>query len=309
MDVMSETTAIYPQRTLPMGARPDANKLQGGRSAPIDVLDGVDKGHARELRACGITDVQNMASANPIQLLLQTSFGLYQILDWMDQALLVTAVGWEHANRLRLLGVRTASNLIELGRYSDNAMASRVSQVLFEYDGTDSAIRHFTKIMEEDLHYKRISSLNTDAIALILGAIDFNKNDIYSFRYQQLSVLQRFSDQSPLILPLSIATLVGAGLEVWTNIQHTAHSILGMALPSAFAQTGATGSIVQQIATSPQNLRPIVACFLGAGIFMTLGVCLYSGFLAKKPSARAAEAVKGILSFSFGIVTGSLSGL
>jgi hypothetical protein len=306
---MNETTAINPQRALPAGGNTDANKLLGGRSVPIDVLDGVDKGHARVLRGCGITDVQNMASANPVQLLLQTSFGLYQILDWMDQALLITSVGWDQANRLRLLGVRTASNLIELGRYSDNAMASRVSQVLFEYDGTDSAIRHFTKIMEEDIHYKRISSLNTDAVAMILGAIDFNKTDIYTFRYQQLPVLQRFSDQSPLILPLSIATLVGAGLEVWTNIQHTAHSILGMAVPHAFAQAGSTGSMVQQIAASPQSLRPVVACFLGAGIFMTLGVCLYSGFIAKKPSSRAAEAVKSILSFSFGILTGSLSGL
>jgi hypothetical protein len=73
-------------------------------------------------------------------------------------------------------------------------------------------------------------------------------------------------------------------------------------------EAGSAGAAPQHIATLPQNIKAVVACFPAAGILMALGVCLYAGYLAKKPSQRATDAVRTILSFSFGIVTGVLGG-
>jgi len=74
---------------------------------PTDMIDGVDMLTKFRLMEAGVYDVQNLATANPILLYVETPFGLLTILDWIAQAQLMIALGGSVASDLRGIGVRT----------------------------------------------------------------------------------------------------------------------------------------------------------------------------------------------------------
>lgn len=57
-------------------------------SQPLSMIDGISDWHETRLRDNGIDDVQNLASAEIIDLLINTSFTTQQIVSWIDQAIL-----------------------------------------------------------------------------------------------------------------------------------------------------------------------------------------------------------------------------
>ena len=276
----------------------------------LECIEGLARRQIRELERLGISNVQNLAAANPIILLLRTPFSIAQIRDWIEQAQLIRAVGLDKADHLRAVGVRKLTELINYANHSDSAIAYQITRILFGNDGLmagdNSALSLLAAVLTDDLAYRRLALLDSEALGLMVEAIEISKEDAFSLRYERLSIMRRFTEQSVLTFPLSIVTLIGSAFEFWVNLGHTTQTLMSMLVMSALAQgTPAT----QQVQVLPQDLRPLVVCFLGAGIFVTLAVCIYSGFVARKPSAKAAEAVKSILSFAFGIVASSLSGL
>jgi hypothetical protein len=89
-----------------------------GSQLPISDLDGLTVWHEARLEEEGIENIPNMATADIVELLLQTRFPADQIIDWVDQAILYTNLGVDEGNsassrrrRLRIHGIRTASSL------------------------------------------------------------------------------------------------------------------------------------------------------------------------------------------------------
>lgn len=94
---------------------------------PVSDLDGLTVWHEARLEEEDIENIPNMATADIVELMLNTRVPPNRIVDWVDQAILYTQLGMEkepenkdekspsvetYRKRLREHGIRTASSLV-----------------------------------------------------------------------------------------------------------------------------------------------------------------------------------------------------
>ena len=77
----------------------------------LDIIDGIDFETRFRLEECGIYDVQNLATYNPVMLHIETPYGIYQAIDWIAQAQLCHIVGQEKFLMFREVNIRTIFDL------------------------------------------------------------------------------------------------------------------------------------------------------------------------------------------------------
>lgn len=109
---------------------------------PLEVLDGIDFGTRYRLEDVGLCDVQNLATANPILLHIETPYGIYQTVDWVAQAQLCTIVGLERFMIFQQFSIRTIFDLerMVLSRRSTHALRQFVGAILFTPNGRLDAV-------------------------------------------------------------------------------------------------------------------------------------------------------------------------
>lgn len=93
---------------------------------PLDGLDGLTVWHESRLAEEDIENIPNMATADVVDLLVSTRLPADRIVDWVDQAILLTYLGPEQPSdtnrngarrRLACHGVRSASSLLSAAEY------------------------------------------------------------------------------------------------------------------------------------------------------------------------------------------------
>ena len=89
---------------------------------PVSDLDGLTVWHEARLEEEDIENIPNMATADLVELLLNTRLPPERIIDWTDQAILYTQLGpqgkgeGDARQKLRAHGIRTATSLLRVSR-------------------------------------------------------------------------------------------------------------------------------------------------------------------------------------------------
>ncbi len=79
---------------------------------PLSLLDGLNAYQEDRLLLEGIENLQNLASASVVDLMLKTRFPVEQIVDWIDQALLQLHTR-DRFDHFRQSGLRTATDFLD----------------------------------------------------------------------------------------------------------------------------------------------------------------------------------------------------
>jgi predicted flap endonuclease-1-like 5' DNA nuclease len=82
---------------------------------PLTDLQGMNPWNAARLNEEGIDNVQNLATEGPSRLIVVTTEGGLRILDWIDQAILFSAVGKKLRDDLAEQGITTSARRAQVG--------------------------------------------------------------------------------------------------------------------------------------------------------------------------------------------------
>ena len=111
---------------------------------PLNRLDGLTVWHETRLEEEDIENVHNMATADIVNLLVDTRIPADRVIDWIDQAILLTQLGPDEATnadeksarrRLAKHGVRTASSLLKVAFDKSPADYGAFCSVLVDEQG------------------------------------------------------------------------------------------------------------------------------------------------------------------------------
>jgi tetratricopeptide (TPR) repeat protein len=176
---------------------------------PLGELDGVNVLSELRLHDEYIDNVENMATADIVELFLRTRFPAERIIDWVDQALLQIHLSDSALiARYRAIGIRTASDLIDA--YERACLGSAPAPATAPLPaGTPAAERLTIQKLRARLARADAGMAEPGALETLVAALERDPN-MYSVRYwreHEFDVLPR--DANLVILPGVLALLNG----------------------------------------------------------------------------------------------------
>jgi hypothetical protein len=88
------------------------NQKEQREQKPLSLIDGIGAWQEGRLDQEGISNVQNLAMANLLALVVKTPFDVGQVVHWVDQAILITEVSPAQLEKFKRVGLETASNVL-----------------------------------------------------------------------------------------------------------------------------------------------------------------------------------------------------
>lgn len=146
---------------------PDAGALRN--TLPLDMIDGLSHYVQFRLEELEYEDVQNLATANPVLLYVETPYNILEIIDWIAQAQLITAVGPKKTAELRRINVRT---IFDLARIGDSPHFRRCAlQILIEPEAFRAGLDTATEAQVVDMFNCMFTSVADDLHVIRLARV------------------------------------------------------------------------------------------------------------------------------------------
>jgi hypothetical protein len=103
-------------------------------SQPLDAIDGISIWHQTRFEEEDVESVPNLASADIVDLMLSTKIPPNRMIDWIDQAILLTYLGKQENSRalLEKYGIRTATSLEAACRATVGVFGKTISELPLE---------------------------------------------------------------------------------------------------------------------------------------------------------------------------------
>jgi hypothetical protein len=133
---------------------------------PLSDLDGLNLWYESRLMEEGIENLQNLVTANLVDLMLNTRIPVDRLVDWVDQAALYLHLGKEERDRsprqvLRRYGIRTATDLEETLTSGDAEQLTRLSRVLNDSAEEPSVLRAVAASFQNEPNLRHVRAWRT----------------------------------------------------------------------------------------------------------------------------------------------------
>lgn len=125
--LISFIVGMFPERGMrwlaASAARILGNHSEKDEESKLSKIDGITYWHRGRLEDEGVETIQNLATAHLLTLVVKTPYDVSQVVDWVDQAILVTYTTPEQIKLLKNAGFHRASQILEAAQTKPEILA------------------------------------------------------------------------------------------------------------------------------------------------------------------------------------------